>query len=444
MNKRNHCVAALVGALVFGISPAFAKVTAEQAATLRTTLTPLGGERAGNKEGTIPPWEGGWTAERSFADILAKDKPILQITAKNLDQHVAKLSEGVQALLKKYPETFRLDVYPTRRTAAAPTWVYENTFGNATQATITEGGLSLTGAYGGIPFPIPQDGYEVMWNHTLRVYPESINFSFRNIVGAADGTHTVAAESVQDAQFPYYMKGGNAESWNGEYVLARQAQVAPPFRAGESLVIRDAVDVSKSRQAWQYLVGQRRVRRAPTVGYDTPDFVSSGANYFDEVFGFYGALDRYEWKLLGKQEMFVPYNNNAYATVKVDQVVGPKHLNPEGLRWELHRVWVVEATVANGRRHAVPKRRFYVDEDSWVVMMVDGFDASGKLWRANHGISFVMPEVPALWSGATMIYNLQAGSWILNTSLNDFGVKIVSPRPDAFFTGDALGAGGIR
>lgn len=444
MTSHRFWLPAFVGALLGNIAPAFAAVSADQAAALKTTLTPLGGERAGNKEGTIPRWEGGWIANQAIKDTLLHDKPQLQITAKNVGEHAAKLSEGAKALLKKYPDTFRLDVYPSRRTAAAPAWAYDNTFKNATRASTTAGGLSIKGAYGGIPFPIPKDGHEVMWNHTLHVFPESIKYTFRNVVGAADGTRTVAAESILDAQFPYYMKDGSAEAWNGDYILSRQNQVAPPFKAGESLVIRDSIDVATPRQAWQYLVGQRRVRRAPTVGYDTPDFVSSGVNYFDEVFGFFGALDRYEWKLIGKQDMYVPYNNNAFVAAKSDEVFGRHHLNPDRLRWELHRVWVVEATVANGKRHAVPKRRYYLDEDSWIVMLVDGYDASGKLWRASHAISFVMPEVPAVWAGPTMIYNLQAGTWAMTNSLNDFAIKVLPRRSDAYFTGDALGAEGLR
>jgi hypothetical protein len=146
----------------------------------------------------------------------------------------------------------------------------------------------------------------------------------------------------QSNQYPYYYKDGSPEKWNGEYFLQRFSTIAPPFKAGESLVFRDSIDVKQSRQAWQYLVGQRRVRRAPTVAYDTPDFVASGANYFDEVQGFLGHVDRFEWKLIGKREMYVPYNDNALVTAKVDEAYGAHHLNPDKLRWELHRVWEVK------------------------------------------------------------------------------------------------------
>lgn len=446
MNKRVKWLGGLVLSLMGVTGLASAAVTNEQAAKLKAELTPLGAERAGNKDGTIPAWDGGAAKGEWNKDLFPQEKPRLQISAKNVDEHADKLSEGVQALLKKYPESFRLDVYPTHRTGAAAAWVYDATFKNATRAKLANDGMSVEGAYGGIPFPIPASGQEAMWNHLLRVRPESVTSVSRNLVVSANGTRTLASEQRVDVQSPYYMEDGSVEKWNGDYFSGRNQQTAPPFKAGESLVIRDSIDPKAGRQAWQYLVGQRRVRRAPTVGYDTPDFVSSGANYFDEVGGFFGALDRYEWKLAGKKELYVPYNENGFLAAPTDQAFSAHHLNPDHLRWELHRVWVVEATLANGKRHAVPKRRYYLDEDTWVVLLVDGYDASGKLWRVVHTLPFVIADGPAISTDSTVIYNLQAGSWAMANGFNDLfdRVKVVPRRPDSYFTGDALATEGIR
>lgn len=102
-----------------------AAVSADEAAKLKTTLTPLGAERAGNKDGTIPPWEGGYPVDNSYNSAaipdLFKDKPLLTITAQNADQYKDKLTEGTLGLLKKFP-SFNVQVFPTRRTAAAPQW----------------------------------------------------------------------------------------------------------------------------------------------------------------------------------------------------------------------------------------------------------------------------------------------------------------------------------
>ena len=443
-----------IAALMTVALPAFAGVSADEAAALKNSLTPFGAEKAANKAGTIPAWDGGMTkapagykAGAPRPDPFAGEKPMLQISARNLDQHKDKLSDGTQALLKKYPESFRLDVYKTQRTAAAPQWVYDNTLVNATKAVTTENGKNIQNAFGGIPFPIPKTGAEAMWNHLLRWRGESAESAFRIWVGAADGSRTMAVEAKDDHQFPYYVKDGAADKFNGMYWLFRQVQTNPPFKAGESLLIHDPVDqVGEGRKAWQYLAGQRRVRRAPTVAFDTPDFVASGQGYFDEVFMFLGSLERYDWKLVGKKEIYVPYNNNGFVLAKTDEAIDKHHLNSDKLRWELHRTWVVEATLASGKRHVVPKRRFYIDEDTWAVVLADGYDAEGKLWRTQHAVPFVAPEIPAVVTQTWATFNLQAGTWMVNNLYNDLTTqyKVVARRPDTYFSPDALAGAGVR
>lgn len=447
MKKTMLCAAII--ALMAGSTGAFAAVSAEEAAKLKTTLTPLGGERAGNKDGTIPAWDGKTkvAATPKAGDIPTQpfpgEKPVLQITAKNMAQYADKLSEGTQALLKKYPDTFRLDVYPTRRTAVAPEYVYENTLKNATRCKTTAGGYSVEGCYGGIPFPIPKEGVEAIWNYLLRVEAEATEVSFKNIITTADGNRTLATQNEQVNQYPYYYKDGSPEKWSGEYFMQRFSTVAPPFKAGESLVIRDSVDAATPRQTWQYLVGQRRVRRAPTVAYDTPDFVSSGTNYFDEVMGIMGHPDRYQWKLVGKKEMYIPYNNNALVTSKEQDFFGKGHPNPDKARWELHRVWEVEATVASGKRHAVPKRRYYLDEDTWLLVLMDGYDTEGKLWRTTQGFPYVVPAIPAVVIKPVTIFDLQKGTTSTVQFLDSFKV-LPQRKSENYFTGDAVAADASR
>jgi len=448
MNRNTLNLIVLAAGLV--CASAQAAVSADEAAQLKSTLTPLGAEKAANKDGTIPAWDGGLKSASGpkVGDIpvnpYPNDKPLLKIDAKNASQHAAKLSEGTQALLKKFPDSFRLDVYPTHRSAAAPAYVYDNTFKNATRCKTKEAGLSLEGCFGGIPFPIPKDGFEVIWNYLLRVEPESVAYGFKNLVTSSDGVRALATRNDNYFQYPYYYKDGSPESWGGEYSIQRFLATEPPYKAGESLVIRDSIDAKNPRNAWQYLVGQRRVRRAPTVGYDTPDFVASGANYFDEVQGFFGGIDRYTWKLVGKQELYIPYNNNNLVTAKVEEAFAKNHINPEKMRWELHRVWVVEATVAAGKRHAVPKRRFYFDEDSWILALMDGYDAEGKLWRTTQVTPFALPSVPAMQMKPVAVFNLQAGTMSVVQALNEETYKVVPRKPDSFFTGDAVAADAAR
>ena len=430
-----------------------AAVSSEEAAKLKTVLTPLGAERGGNKEGTIPTWDGGYTkvpagyqSGTALPDPFADEKPLYSISTKNMAQYSDRLSEGVKALLSKYPDSFRLDVYPTHRTAAAPQWVYDNTLKNATRAKTKDGGVWMEAAYGGIPFPIPQDGFEAMWNHKLAWVGTTTVTYYQNFVGLPDGKRVLAAQGINRVQFPYYDPSKSADSFTGVYKQLRVTQTNPPYKAGETFLLLDAVD--RSRQAWQYLVGQRRVRKAPTIGYDTPDDITSGQQNYDEAFMFLGDLDRYEWKLLGKKEAYIPYNNQKLYATPTDKQFAPHHLNPDLVRWELHRVWVVEGALAPGKRHTMPKRRIYLDEDTWGAILADAYDAHGSLWHAAVSIPVIVPDGPFVapyffWT----TFNVLSGGWVTGSGPNyENGpfMKVVDRLPMGFFTPEALAGEGVR
>jgi len=436
---------ALLVTLLAGAGFANAGVSAEEAAKLKTTLTPLGGERAGNAAGTIPPWEGGLTKVSKPGEPAADqfaDKAMLTITSANLEQYRSKLAEGTLALFAKYPD-FRMQVYKTQRTAAAPQWVYDNTFRNATQAKSSQGGLSISNVYGGIPFPIPKTGVEAMWNHQLAYQGEALRIHFRVWLIDAAGKRVLGSEAITESQYPYYDSEGSVEKFSETAVVRRNLQVAPPFKAGEQILVREPLDqMGVGRQAWQYLVGQRRVRRAPTVGYDTPNLVTSGATNFDEVAMYNGAMDRYTWKLVEKREVYIPYNRNRMFLAKDDEALGRHFINPDVSRWELHRVWVVEAQLAEGKRHVYSKRRFYLDEDSWGVMLAEAYDAQGKLWRYFENVPFAAGNPGQGWAGE-VTYNLLDGTYVSSASMVE-PYKVVAKKPETYYSPEALTASGSR
>ncbi|MBX3607143.1 MAG: DUF1329 domain-containing protein [Piscinibacter sp.] len=453
---RKHLLAALTTGLIAGLAlttPARAAVSPEEAARLKTTLTPLGAERGANPDGSIPAWDGGftrpaagWKPGEPRPDPFAADKPLLSIDAKNMAQHEAKLTDGVKALMKKHPG-FRIDVYPTRRSAAAPQWVYDNTFKNATRARLVDNGHGTEGAYGGVPFPIPKDAYEVFQNHRLAWTGQSIQAQIRVWVVTADGRRAMASGGVQSLNKLYYDPAGSLETFDGIYSLGKFAVTEPGSKAGEAILAHDNINASKPRGLWQYLVGQRRVRKAPSVAYDTPDSVTSGIGLFDEAFNLFGPIDKHQLKLVGKKEIYVPYNNNRAAAAKVADLVTPNTLNPSLVRWELHRVWEVEATLADGKRHVVPKRKYYIDEDSWQIVLFDGWDAKGELWRTNYTLTLLAPDLPAvvgnmMWGG----YDLQTGAYYLNMAGNELPMqyKPVPPLPKSFFSPEELANEGAR
>ena len=448
INNKKYIAALLA---IASIQTSVASVSVEEAKKLSTELTPLGAERKANSDGSIPEWKGGFSGKVTGSsvgdipvDLFSHEKPLYQVNASNSSQYSELLTDGTKALLAKYPDTFNLQVYPSHRTALAPKHVYDNTHANALNCKTIHEENSVEGCIGGIPFPIPKTGAEVMWNYILRVEAPSIEYSFKNIVGNSDGTHTLATRNDISFQYPPYYDNATVENWDGVYSMFRFNTLEPSYKQGESLVIRDSINPGSYRKAWQYLLGQRRVRRAPTVAYDTPDFVASGANYFDEVQAFFGALDRFSWKLVGKKEMLIPYNTNGFIGTELESAIDKFHLNSEHVRWEKHRVWAVEATVAEGKRHAVPKRTYYIDEDSWLISLVDGYDTKGKLWRTTQVTPFLVPSIPAMLMKTATVFNLQAKTMSVIQALNGENFKVVETKPDTFFTGDAVAADAVR
>lgn len=437
-----HAAIAAASLVVAGAVPA--AVTADEASRLKTTLTPFGGERAGNQAGTIPAWDGGLSKVPKSGEVAADlftDKPVLTITSANLAQYQGKLAEGTLAMFRKYPD-FRMEVYKTQRTAAAPQSVYDNTLRNATAAKSAPGGMSISNVHGGIPFPIPKSGTEAMWNHLLAYVGEAYRTQVRVWMVNADGKRVLASEAVTERQLPYYARDGGADKYDGIYNLMRTVQVAPAFKAGEQVLTKESLDqAGVGRQSWQYLVGQRRVRRAPSIGYDTPSFVASGTFNFDEVFMFNGALDRYDWKLVGKKELYIPYNRNRQFTAGEAQL-GPHFIKPELARWELHRVWVVEADLAPGKRHVYQKRRFYLDEDTWGAMLAEGYDAQGRLWRYSENVPFAAGDPGQGWSGETQ-YNMLDGSYASNAIMVE-PFKTVANKPTTYFSPESMAGSGAR
>ncbi len=446
--NRIHAMGALLSALLMAGDNAWTAVPDQEAAKLKSELTPLGGERAGNKEGTIPAWDGGYSkvppgykSGQPRPDPFAGESPAFSITAANMAEYASKLDEGQQYLLKKY-SNYRIDVYPTHRTAAAPDWVYTETYKNATRSRLD--GYTVKNAYGGIPFPIPKNGAELLWNHSLRVRPPAFSFPFNTYTIDPNGTATLASSALNEFTLPYYIKGGTPESLkDGVYFEVLQAVTGPPFRAGELLMFHDQLD--NARPAWQYLVGQRRVRRAPTICCDTPNFVNSGVDFFDQAFVFMGPIDRYDWKILGKKELYIPYNTNRYVMAHDKDVIGPHFANPDYVRWELHRIWEVEGTVRTGQRDVRPRRKIYFDEDTYIAVIDNAWDGNGTLWHTSIGFPFIEFEVPAIGMEVFLTMDLIKGTYT-STPIGDqtVQIKVEEPWPDNYYTPEALARKGVR
>ena len=446
-------LAGIMAALLGTAVNAIAAVSAEEAAKLKTTLTPLGGERAGNAEGTIPEWTGGYTTvDPNYkkggkrGNPFKDEKPLFTITAANMAEHGDKLTKGIKAMLQKYPDSYRLDVYPTHRSAVAPERVYKKTFENATTVDLTEGAAGLMpgqeGA-GGIPFPIPQNGAEAMWNHLLRWRGASWHQDFSQYLTTTDGKHVLTNDSRAKGQMPWYLPDPVD---NGVFWQLSMVNEGPPLRAGEAIVGYESIDPSRNT-SWTYLPGQRRVRRLPNACCDTPTPATAGVMSFDELSVFGGRLDRFNWKIAGKKEIYIPYNTNSVLTAENPKaLLTDHHLNPDHIRWELHRVWVIEATLKEGKRHQMPRSTYYLDEDTWAAVLGERYDAKEQLSKVLWTTPVVMPDLPGVVTTTSGFYDMISGAWFAGDIYagKSEQYRIVDHYPQSDFTPDAMVGSGLR
>lgn len=418
---------------------------------LGKTLTPFGAQRAGNADGSIPEWTGGITAPpptyvkgTHHPDPFPDDKVLFTITAQNMDQYADKLPEGLKAMLRAYPDTYRLPVYPSRRTTSAPQFVYDETKANATRAKLADGGNGVTGAKIGIPFPLAETGIEMVWNHLLRWR----GVAGEGIIGVAnpqaDGAYTLI-KVKQSVDFVYASENGP----DGNTSIYFLEEILSPARlAGEMLLVHDTINqVAEPRSAWTYNPGQRRVRRAPNVAYDNPGTASDGLRTNDQLDVFNGSPDRYEWTLVGRKEMYVPYNSYKLHSgdLSYDQIIKPRHINQDLTRYELHRVWVVDGTVRPGTSHVYAKRRFYIDEDSWVILAADNYDVRDQIWRVSesHGINYY--DLPGYNTTLECTYDLPSGRYTCNGFDNqEPPYRFDQDYTAADFAPDSLRRAGVR
>jgi hypothetical protein len=424
-------------------------------------LLPLlaGGEKAANADGSIPAWNGGiespadagfpnYRPGQHHPDPYAADKPLFTITPANMGQYADKLTEGHKRLLQTYKGTYKMVVYPTHRSAAFPQRIYDATKRIATTARLTANGNGVTGAVEGVPFPIPTQGVEVFWNHVLRYRADTGARSFGQAPVTASGAYTLV-KFKDEFLFQYMNPGVTEASLDNVIIYFIQETVAPARYAGEVLLVHETLDQSKeNRRAWVYNPGQRRVRRAPNVAFDNPGTNSDNLRTSDQYDMYNGSPQRYDWKLVGKKEIYVPYNSYKLNsnTVKYADLLKKNHINQDLARYELHRVWVVDSTLKAGTSHVYSRRTLYVDEDSWQILAVDCYDRRGQLYRVQEGHVINYYEVPNLWTTLELVMDLSNGRYLALGLQNeeprsyDFTIK----RTPADYQPNALQRRGVR
>lgn len=435
-------------------SSVMAAVPAAEADKLGKSLTPMGAEMAGNADGSIPAWKplpknAGTVDSKGFlSDPFGSEKPLFTITAQNVEQYKDKLAPGQYAMFKRYPDTFKIPVYPSHRGSTVPDSVFAAIKKNATTTNLVAGGNGLENFDTAVPFPIPKSGLEVIWNHITRYRGGSVTRLVTQATPQTNGSFSLVY--FQD-QFVFRDKMKDYDPANPGNILFyfKQKVTAPARLAGTVLLVHETLDqVKEPRKAWVYATGQRRVRQAPQVSYDGPGTAADGLRTSDNLDMYNGAPDRYDWKLEGKKEMYIASNSYKIdsPTLKYADIIKAGHINQDLTRYELRRVWHVVATLKPGQRHIYAKRDFYIDEDTWQAAVIDHYDGRGQLWRVAeaHAEDYYDKQVP--WYALEALYDLQSGRYLALGMKNeekqayDFGFSATKSE----FQPGNLGQDGIR
>ncbi|WP_248679727.1 DUF1329 domain-containing protein [Sinimarinibacterium sp. CAU 1509] len=439
-------------------APAVAQssVPEEQVARLDgPELTCMGAERAGGPDGVAAytgKWAGTWPGQTRAQGYepgpYAAEKPLFKITRDNMAQYDAMLSDGTKALLEAYPQTFWMNVYPSHRDFRPPQWACDAARHNAAHAELKDDGLSVTGVGGGPAFPMPQSGAEAM---------RSVQTTFRSWTEKAELDIAVVYSGGEIAWGRNKLMTMSPMNAPGDKRPSLTEKISAYFLYSTLLPERDRGLVSVgfqlssfkdgSTQAWQYQPGTRRVRQAPEVGFDYP-VPPAGLHTSDEDSGFNGSPERYTWTLIGKKTLVVPYNNFGIndPALRYKDLIKPDSINPEHVRYEAHRVWVVEGDLKPGMRHVYSKRRVYIDEDTWLIVSADEYDNRGQLWRVPMILYFYSQASGAFHRGVQVFHDLTAHAYEANNLLNerdeDDWWRINTPMSPTMFTPDAAARAG--
>ncbi|MGY2488908.1 DUF1329 domain-containing protein [Cupriavidus sp. CP313] len=459
MKSKAFLLCAIAGAVLAASqinAPSLAAMTPDEVRRLDGPLTPMGAERSANKDGSIPAWSGKWQAAPAglafrpgdaYPDPYASEQPLATITAQNLEQYRARLSDGQLAMFRLYPATFKMAIYPSHRDFRYGDAVYKAIQHHAPGTQLTSDANGLKDYPPTAPFPVPKNGLELMWN---------LRFSSAIAEEAAVYDQAVVYRDGKIAwgkwKYDIWSPVNGTAFEKGSPLINRtfaRVETELPLRERGNIIVshnfwdREGSDTART---WQYNPGTRRVRQAPEFGFDQP-LGPGGFRTVDDDRLFNGSGERYDWKIVGKREIYIPYHNYKLAdpAVKYAELLGPNHAAPDLIRYELHRVWVLEAKLKPGFRHQYAKRVLYLDEDTWMAVLADNYDARGQLWRTNLQSSLFAYDARRYYPAVAFYHDLTAGSYLADRLTNEGKPVRLNSSPqfsEAYFSPDSIrGAG---
>lgn len=452
------CLISAIGIIALA-GQAIAGVPAEVAERLGKDLTPMGSQKSGNREGSIPEWTGGLQSPPAnvtykigdrHPNPYADDKILFTITAATMAQHDKYLTEATRAMFEAYPDSFKMHVYPGRRSCAQPAAIYATIKKNALTSEETADSVGLKGAIHGTAFPIPSTAQQIMWNHKLKFRNFKVTRQFVAALPTKSGAYNeyiVQDEVLQNYSNPAARDISELGNVSLRYIANT---IAPARAAGNVVMVHETINqVDGARKAWVYSPGTRRVRRAPDIAYDNPGTNTDGLQTVDSFDGFNGATDRYDWTYVGRQEAYIPANTyelSSRAHQYKDIFLGGGHLNQDLVRYELQRTEVIDARLRPDIRHLYPRRKFWIEPDAWQVVNTSQYDSRATLWRVQEQYGYTYYEVPVCGGGASISYDLNAGRYLVlgftnqEPQINFFADELNEDR----YTPDSIRRLGVR
>ncbi|WP_204360094.1 DUF1329 domain-containing protein [Ralstonia sp. GX3-BWBA] len=447
--QRIEVVSAIAAAVCFAIGTT----------AMAEDLTPEGADRSASKDGSVPVYAGkqspeaGWEWGKVRGDFWKhkSEKPLYSIDASNIDKYADKLTPGQIQLLKQ-KKGYRMDVYASHRECQVPDFVAQNSKANLTGAKLDSTGEQLqTATLPGVVFPQPKNGAEAILNYMYRYHGEGLEWPkmVTSISPRPGSNEWIDVISPQHAFVPWGKPGKTTPQDVDQLSSAAFFKMeSPPALAGQAFVQRQFFN--KPSETFYYFPGQRRVRRMPAYTHDAPVIGMENQYLIDEANMFYGTIDRFNWKLVGKKELLVPYN--AFGMYKFKEklhdVATPDGVASSNRRYEMHRVWVVEATLKPSARHVASKKVFYLDEDSWLALVGEDYDAQGKLWKVRESYPIPVWELGGTCDNMPFVmYDLSNGRYVMDQTTFGQGKdihwyeQINDPRfKTDFFTAETLRA----
>ncbi len=330
--------------------------------------------KIGDKEPIAEPIDSYDPSKNSYPDPFHKDEILFTIDKSNYLEYADQLlTPGQIEMFNVYSDTFKMHVYPSRRSCAVPPEVNELTSQNA---ELTDEGEGIIGIVGSIPFPNPSEALHHVWNHILRYRGVNIYGSSPFYIINPDSSITYGAGEAIAINYwnPF------VDNKKGLQGMLMSKVTHPPRLADASLLVIESLNALKTpRKAWVYNPGTRRVRRAPDIAYDYKPTANQGITTTDQFDGFNGAKDRYEWTFLGTKKKLMPYNAYKLHETDIDKYLTPYHIDQNYLRYELVNVNVIQADLRKNKRHILPHRTMYFDTDSHNMLVEETFDEENKI-----------------------------------------------------------------